>query len=266
MRRRRRIAASEGAGIGSIERHELPRREFKRKIDGAGRVGESADGDEIDPGKGDVANSGKGDTAAGLEPDGGRAAQLNGFAHPSGGHIIQENNVDARDGEKGADLVQRIGFDFYFDPGMVTAEELKLMGKDTGPESGISGEMIVLDHDHVIEPETVILAASSADGGFLEEAKTRSGFAGVEDDRRGPCDGVHEAAGKSGDGGEALKEIEGNALGGEDGADGAGELEGCLSGDEALTVGGNALDGKGGIDPAEDFRGSIDAGCNCGIF
>ncbi len=69
-------------------------------------MGEGAGGDEIDAGEGDVANGGEGDAAAGLEFDRGGAAKADGFAQLSGGHVIEEDDVDAGDGEEGADLVE----------------------------------------------------------------------------------------------------------------------------------------------------------------
>ncbi len=117
---------------------------------------------------------------------------------------------------------------------MIPAELSDVIAQGLGVGGGIGGEVIVLYHDHVEEAETVVLAASGADGGFLKDAKAGGGLAGIEDDGGGAGDGIDEAAGEGGDGGEALEEVEGDPFGGEDGADGAGDFEDCLAGSEWL--------------------------------
>ncbi len=57
----------------------------------------------------------EGNAAAGFEFDREGAAQVNRFAHLAERHVIQEDDVDAGNGQEGADLVKRVGFDLDLD-------------------------------------------------------------------------------------------------------------------------------------------------------
>ena len=83
---------------------------------------------------------------------------------------------------------------------------------------GENGEVIVFDEDGVREREAVVVAAAAADGVALEEAERRCGFAGVDDAGVGAGGLFYKLRGEGGDTREALDEVEGDALGLEDGA------------------------------------------------
>ena len=67
----------------------------------------------------------------------------------------------------------------------------------------------------------MVVAAAAADGIALEEAKAGGGLAGVGDTGVGAIDFAHVGGGEGGDAAEALREVEGDALGLEDAARGS---------------------------------------------
>jgi hypothetical protein len=79
-------------------------------------------------------------------------------------------------------------------------------------------DVVFLDQDAVIEAEAVVGAAAAGDGVFLRQAQAGQGLAGVDDACAGAGHGVDVEARDGGGGREQLQEIEGGALGGEQGA------------------------------------------------
>ena len=69
----------------------------------------------------------------------------------------------------------------------------------------------------------MVAGAAQAHGVFLQGPPARGGLAGVHQGRGGAGDQAHHLAGEGGDAREALEEIEGGALAGEDGGHRAGE-------------------------------------------
>ena len=78
------------------------------------------------------------------------------------------------------------------------------------------GDVVVLDQDAVAEVEAVVVAAAEAYGVALESAEAGRRLARVDDAHRQAGDGVGEGARQRGGAGEALEEVEGDALGRED--------------------------------------------------
>jgi hypothetical protein len=77
------------------------------------------------------------------------------------------------------DFVQITGLDFDFE---VEALGLEVFvgAVDGGRDAAGIIMVVVLDHDHVIEPEAVILSSADFDGPFFEVANERRGLACVE--------------------------------------------------------------------------------------
>ena len=103
--------------------------------------------------------------------------------------------------------------------------------------------MVVLHEDAVEEPEAVVGAAAAEDGVFLQEAQPWRGLAGVEDERAEVIDEAGEGARHGGDAAQALHEVEGGALGGEDGARRPLEAEDVLPGGGVCAIGRDGLEG-----------------------
>ena len=160
--------------------------------------------------------------------------------------------------EEAGDLLGGIGFDFDAD-GWVEG----FGAGDACDEFGgvaCGHEVIVFDHDHVVEAGAVVGAAAGANGGFFEPAPAGGGFAGIEDAGGGVGDGVDGAAGLGGDAAEALEEVEGGAFCGEDAAGWAGEGDDFGAWGEGCAVGEVGGDGDFGIEFAEDLGGGFGAG------
>ena len=79
-------------------------------------------------------------------------------------------------------------------------------------------DVVFLDQDGVVEPETVVVATAAGDGVFLGETQAGKGLAGIDDAAARAGDGVGEAAGLAGHAGEQLEKVEGRAFAGEQGA------------------------------------------------
>src|SRR5690606_28025052 len=79
-----------------------------------------------------------------------------------------------------------------------------------------AGEVVLLEQHLVEEPGAVVRTAADGDRVLLEVAQTRRRLAGVEDRRPAAGDGVDEAPGHRRDAGQALQEVQRDALAGED--------------------------------------------------
>ena len=182
------------------------------EVDGAGRMRDGADGDEVHAGFGDLADGLEVYSSAGFELDVCRA-EANGFAHVGEAHVVEENDIDSLHGEKTFHLLERIGLEFDADTGIRCAG-----GRDHFLEgvSGKSGsEVIILHHEHIVEADSVVTRATRHDGLFFQEAQAWRGFAGVEYDGICSTNGFDKSMSHGGDATESLDEIQGGALGGE---------------------------------------------------
>src|SRR5262245_25279674 len=109
-----------------------------------------ANGDEIDAGGRDVSDGLQSDPSAGFELHF-SSAEAHGFLQLFARHVIQKDYIDTVDGEKLADLLESLGFDFDPDTGMLKTEL-----HDRGLQrlqSSRGDEMIVFDDHHVEETE-----------------------------------------------------------------------------------------------------------------
>ena len=118
-----------------------------------------------------------------------------------------------------AHLVEGVGLDLDQNAGLPA---MRLLGGSLDAVRITFHRKVVVLGEHAVEQaEAVVGAASGADGEPLELAESGCGFAGVEDDGLGAGHGLDELTGEGGDAGESLKEIQGRAFGGEEGAGGA---------------------------------------------
>ena len=119
------------------------------------------------------------------------------------------------------------------------AHDAQGLGDRALPEArGECGEVIVLDHHGVREPVAVVVATADAHGVLLEGPQARGGFPGVDDAGIRACDGVDVAGGQGGDRAHALREVQGDALGGEHAAGRALDDRELLPRGEAGALGG----------------------------
>ena len=113
--------------------------------------------------------------------------------------------------------------------------------------------MVFLDQDGVPQRQAVIAAATGPDCVFLGDAQAGQGLAGIDDLRLGTGDGVGVGADLAGDGGKQLQEVEGAALGGEQGAAVAFDFAQQLVGGDAVTIGAVPGDRGGRVAAAHAF-------------
>src|SRR4051794_18644528 len=84
--------------------------------------------------------------------------------------------------------------------------------------------MVVLDQDRVVQAHAVVGDAARDSGGLFKRALSRRGLAGVQDFASRAGDRVGVQAGDGRDPAQALEEVEGRALVGEQQARGAGDF------------------------------------------
>src|SRR4029079_14122380 len=84
-------------------------------------------------------------------------------------------------------------------------------------------EVVVLDHDAVVKPHTMIRPAAAPNRVLLQQPPARGGLAGVENLGPTPRGRVYELTGEAGHTPQALEEVQGGALRGEDRTDRAVE-------------------------------------------
>ena len=120
-------------------------------------MGECADANEIDARSTDRIYRREGDTAARFKIYAATAPQANGLAHFFNAQIIEHDDVDAVHGEKVADLLQRLGFEFH---SMLWVSLAK--GADVGSElrQARAGDVVFLYHRHIVESEPVVGSAA----------------------------------------------------------------------------------------------------------
>ena len=220
-------------------------------------MGEGAYGNPFDTGRGDGADGLEGHAAAGFEGDGLVAADCGGFAQLVGGHVVKEDDVHPAQAAEHADLVERVGLDLYGDT-RLEAQGFVDSALDAVRVAG-DGEVVVLGEHLVEEAEAVVGGAACAHGEALELAEPGRGLARVEDRGAGAFDGIDEPARERGDAGQALEEVEGGALGGEQRSRGASRCERGVAGGEFVAVIFERGDFDVGGNLAEDFGGDIRA-------
>ena len=189
--------------------------EVERKVERFGGMGEGSAGDVVHSGGGDGGEALNGDVSAGFQFDL-AADEFHAPLHFLIGHVVEQNDADAAQGEEGFDLGNAIGFEFDSHAGMVAVDVV-----DGGLQlwqAGFGEEVIVLQADAVVGP------ATGVDSGFFEFPPAGGGFARVEKFARGLAEGIDVAAGLAGHAAETLEEIKRGAFGGEDGAGGAAEF------------------------------------------
>ena len=203
------------------------------QVECSNRVGEGTGGDGVDACGGDIVDGVERDATAGFEPKS-TGIEGDGLSELGQVHVIEEDQVDALEGKKVGELLERGGFQLDAHAGMIPADAV-----DRGLEGGqgaIGGEVIVLDHHGVVETHAMVDTATSFDGFLFKQAPAWGGFAGIPDFDGIGFDGVDVAGGHGGDTGEALEEIEGGAFGGEQRASATFHLDQGVTGCECATV------------------------------
>jgi hypothetical protein len=123
----------------------------------------------------------------------------------SGHHVIQEDDVDTLNLNESSRLFQIVSLNFNANVGPFFPKLADLIGEPG--QSSERGKMIVLYQDHVVEPGTVINAATSQNRGFFQHAKPGRRFAGIKYFGRMIANRINELVSKRCNAGQALKEI-----------------------------------------------------------
>lgn len=184
--------------------------------------------------------------------------EANSLTHVFMGHVVEKYDIHSLQAEKIFDLLECVGLEFDADTGIGYAcssdHVLQVF------EIKSCCEMIILNHEHIVEADPMVAGAACGDSGFFQHAKAWCGFAGVEYDSLCPANSFDKSTSHGGNTAETLDEIQGGALGGED--------RGCRSFDSyddiAFFQGGAVrqfdLNLECGIDAVENFRCDLCAG------
>ena len=179
-------------------------------------MGEGTAADEIDAGGCDGWEAFHGDAAACFQLDPGIPGHGHAAGHFVERHVVEQDEIDAAEGEEAFHLFRGIRFDFDFHVRVEGVDAVDACLQFCG--IACCHEVVILDHDHIVEAAAVIGAAAGADGGLFEPAPARCGFAGVENAGLRAGEGIGAAACLGGDAAESLEEIEGRAFASEDAA------------------------------------------------
>src|ERR1043166_7045099 len=107
-------------------------------------MGNRADRNEVDAGRGDLANVLECDAAARFKFHS-VFANRDRFPDLRGLHVVEENDVDAVDSQKSMDLIESVSFHFNLNVGMGVAKFA--YGLSQLIETANGGEMIIFDQD-----------------------------------------------------------------------------------------------------------------------
>lgn len=225
-------------------------KQIQSQVERPNGVGEGAGGDGIDASGSDVVDGVEGDAAAGFEPES-AGIESDGLPKLREVHVIEQDEVDVLEGEEVGELLEGGGFQLDAHDWVVFADVIDGV-LEGGQVTGGGGEVIVFDHDGIVEAHTMVDTATGFDGLFFEQSPTGGGFASVPDFDGEGFDGIDVASGHGGDAGEALEEVEGGAFGGKEGAGAAFDFDEGIASGEVGAVWVVDPDAEAGVDFFED--------------
>ncbi len=220
-------------------------KQVERQVQGAHRVGEGTGRDGVHSSGGYVMNGIERDAATSFQP---KATSIEGYRLAELGevHVVQQDEVDAGEGQEIGQLLESGRFELDAHAQVIRPHAIDGLLQGFQVASGC--QVIVFDHDGVVEPEAMIDAAAGEHGLFFDQAPARRGFARVPDFDGIRLHRLYVAGGHGGDTGEALEEVQCGALGGEDGAGATFDLDQGIASLEGLAIGEQRPDAKAGID------------------
>ena len=120
--------------------------------------------------------------------------------------------------------------------------------------------MIVLDEDAVVKAEAMIGPTTMAHRFFFQSPPEGGGFAGIEQAAGGAAHGIHHLPRQSGDARQALQQVKGETLPGQQGRHGSFEPENRHVDVDPFAIAKETRDRDGRIDQAEDLAKGFGAG------
>src|ERR671934_2744044 len=211
--------------------------------------------DEIDARLGDFPNVVERDTTGRLEA-GPPTRERHRLHEDRRAHVVEQDRVRARF-QGFLHLFERVALD-------LDGGSRRLSPVDRGGDRAGEPQMVVLDQDPVVEPETMVRAAAAPHSVFLDSPQPRCGLPRVEDRRAGtgdrldvaPCQGRYPR--------QAAEQIEGQPLAAQERARAARE-----AGDLALedfAVRGQRLEPGVRVELDEDGAGELQAAGDAGLL
>jgi hypothetical protein len=152
-------------------------------------VGQRADGDDVDTGRGDIGDGGQVDVAACLDQ---RATvhESDAGAKFVKGEVVEHDRVNTAR-EDGDDLVDAVDLDLKMGGVADRGAHLRDRFRDAESGRGEHGEVVVFGEDGVAETEAVVVSPAAGDGVAVQNSKTGHGLAGVDDAGASSCHEGH---------------------------------------------------------------------------
>ena len=179
-------------------------------------MGEGTHGNEVYATFGIVAQGVEGDAAAGLRFKL-AADEFHGLAGVFYGEIVEHDAVGSAMFHDLAYLVECAAFDFNFE----MQSFLLLVGGAAVQGAGYAAaevDVVVLEQDHVEQPDAVVYTAADFHGFLFEHTHTGCGLARVEHTGVGSLEPFHITVGHGGNAAHALHDVEHETFGLQEGA------------------------------------------------
>ena len=221
-------------------------------------MGEGTHGNEVDAAFGIIAQGVEGDAAAGLCLEL-AADEFHGFAGVFHGEIVEHDAVGSAMFHDLAYLVERaaLDFDFKMQPLFLLVGGAAVQGAGY---AAAEVDVVVLEQNHVEQPDAVVDTAADLHGFFFEHSHTGCGLARVKHTGVGALEPFHIAVGHGGDAAHALHDVEHEAFGLQEGAHLSRDEHGNIAGLDGGAVGEQYLHPERGVETVEHFLGNAHAG------
>ena len=189
---------------------------YQRNVEALDMVGQGTDGDEIDSRLSVLAQSLFGDSAAGF----GFVAVVDAahrLAKGVGVEVVEHDTIHTPVVKYRLKFVEVA--DFYFDSQVfVLCFQVVAGAVDSGHDASCKVDVVVLEHNHIVQADAMVGAAAAVDGIFLEQTHVGGCLAGVKKLGVKAFEHFDHTVGLGGDTRKALHEIECCTLGGKDAA------------------------------------------------
>ena len=197
-------------------------------------MGQCADGDEVDARLSVFSEGLLGDSTGCL----GLIFPIDAFyrfAESDGVEIVEHDAVDAAVIEDTLQLIEVADFNLNTEV-FPFGFQVVVGTVDSSLDAACKVDVVVLEHHHIVEADTMVGATTAGNGVLLEESHIGGRLAGVEQLGVQTFEHGNHTVGLGSDAGEALHEVESGTLGGEDGTRGALDGHHYLTFEDSIAI------------------------------
>lgn len=236
--------------------------QIESQIERTDGVGEGTRRDGVHASGGHIVNGIECDATTCFEPQA-TGIECHGLFELGEVHVVEQNEIDAGQGEKVGELFQCGGLELHSHARVLGVDLVDGLLKPFQIAAG--SQVIVFDHHRVVKAHAMVDAAAGEDGFFFDQPPAGRGFAGVPDFDGIRFDRLHVEIGHGGDAGQTLEKVQRGPFCGKNGAGAAFDFNEGIARLEALASGEGWPDAKTGVDLAEDRFGDAHAGDDSGL-